>query len=51
MALNPLAQATVPCDDPVSYFTSISFVQSLVPRQVVVIATLAETAYRTPLSY
>ena len=55
MALNPredpLAQVTVPCNNPTSYLTGIGFAQSLMPRQVVVIATLAEMAYRIPLSY
>ena len=48
---NPLAQATVPCDDLVShlhiicYFTGTDFVQSLMPWQKVVIAALAEMAF------
>ena len=49
---NPLAQATVPYNNPAShlhityYLTSIDFAQSLMPRQKVVIATLAETAFK-----
>ena len=48
---NPLAQATVPRDDPAShlrivrYFAGTDFAQSLVPRQEVVVAALAETAF------
>ena len=38
-------------NNPVSHFTGISFVQNLMPQQVVVVATLAETAYGIPLSY
>jgi len=55
MALNPredpLAQATVPHNNPVShlriirYFASTDFTQSLVPRQEVVVAALAKTAF------
>jgi hypothetical protein len=47
----PLAQATVPRDDPASdlrivrYLAGTGFAQSLVPRQAVVVATLAETAF------
>ena len=47
----PLAQAIVSCDNLAShlyiiyYFTSINFVQSLMPQQEVVIAALAETAF------
>jgi hypothetical protein len=48
---NPLAQATVPHDDLAShlriicYFTSTDFAQSLIPRQEVVVAALAETVF------
>ena len=48
---DPLAQATVPYNNPASYlriiryFTSTDFAQSLVPQQEVVVATLAETAF------
>jgi len=55
MALNPredpLAQATVPRNNPASYlhiiyyFASTNFTQSLVPRQEVVVAALAKTAF------
>ena len=51
MALDPLARATVPRDNPASHLTGTGFAQSLVPRQVVVVATLAETAHGTPLSH
>ena len=57
MALDPLAQATVPRNDPASdlrivrYLASTGFVQSLMPRQVVIVATLAEMAHGTPLSH
>ena len=48
---DPLAQAIVPRDDPAShlcivyYFISTDFAQSLIPRQKVVVATLAEMAF------
>ena len=48
---DPLAQATVPRDNLAShlriiqYFTSTDFVQSLMPRQEVVVAALAETVF------
>jgi len=48
---DPLAQATVPRDDLAShlriirYFAGTNFAQSLMPRQKVVVATLAETAF------
>ena len=48
---NPLAQAMVPCDDLAShlriacYFTGTDFAQSLMPRQEVVVAALAEMAF------
>ena len=48
---NPLAQITVLYNNLVShlriicYFTSINFTQSLVPRQEVVVAALAKTAF------
>jgi len=48
---DPLAQATVPRNNLVShlriarYFASTDFTQSLVPRQEVVVAALAETAF------
>ena len=48
---DPLAQAIVPCDNLAShlyivqYFAGTDFMQSLVPRQEVVIAALAETAF------
>ena len=48
---NPLAQATVPRDNLVShlritcYFASTDFAQSLIPRQKVVVAALAEMAF------
>ena len=48
---NPLAQATVPYNNLVShlciiyYFTRIDFTQSLIPRQEVVVAALAKTAF------
>src|SRR5580692_7168654 len=48
---DPLAQAIVPRDNLAShlciawYFTSTNFAQSLVPRQEVVVAALAETAF------
>jgi len=55
MALNPredpLAQAMVPYNNLVSYlrivyyFTGTNFTQSLMPRQEVVIAALAEIAF------
>ena len=51
VALDPLAQATVPYDNPASdlcivrYLAGTGFAQSLVPQQVVVVATLAETAF------
>jgi hypothetical protein len=55
---DPLAQATVPRNNPASYlriiyyFASTNFTQSLVLRQEVVVATLAETAFiEHPLSY
>ena len=50
---NPLAQALVPYNDLTSYLhiicylTSINFVQSLMPRQKVVVAALAEMAFKT----
>ena len=49
---DPLAQAIVPYDDLVShlciiyYLTSTDFAQSLVPQKEVVIAVLAETAFK-----
>ena len=48
---NPLAQAIVPYNNLAShlciiyYFTGTNFAQSLVPRQEVVVAALAETAF------
>jgi len=51
MALDPLAQATVPRNNPVSHLTNTSFAQSLMPQQVVIVATLAETVHGTPLSH
>ena len=48
---NPLAQATVPCNNLVShlriiyYFASTDFAQSLIPRQKVVVAALAKIAF------
>ena len=51
MALDLLTQVTVPHNNPVSdlyiiyYLTSTGFAQSLMPQQVVVIATLAEMAF------
>jgi len=48
---DPLAQAMVPHDNPASYlriiryFTSTNFTQSLMLRQEVVVAALAETAF------
>ena len=48
---NPLAQATVLCNDLVShlhiacYFTGTDFAQSLVLQQEVVVAALAETVF------
>ena len=48
---NPLTQTTVPCNNLAShlyiiyYFTSTNFTQSLMPRQKVVVATLAEMAF------
>jgi len=48
---DPLAQATVPHNNPAShlriicYFASTNFTQSLVLRQEVVVAALAETAF------
>ena len=48
---DPLAQATVPRDNLASYlritryFTGTDFTQSLVPRQEVVVAALAKTAF------
>jgi hypothetical protein len=50
--LDFLAQVTVPCNDFISdlrivyYFTGTGFTQSLMPQQVVVVATLAETVYK-----
>ena len=49
---DPLAQAIVPYNNLVSYlrithyFTGINFTQSLMPRQKVVVAALAETAFK-----
>ena len=48
---DPLAQATVPYNNLVShlyitwYFTGTNFIQSLMPRQKVVIAALAKIAF------
>ena len=48
---NPLAQAMVPCNNPVShlhiicYFAGTNFAQSLVLWQEVVVTALAETAF------
>ena len=48
---NPLAQATVPCNNLIShlciacYFAGIDFVQSFVPQQKVIVAALAKTAF------
>ena len=48
---DPLAQATVPHNNPAShlhiiyYFTSTNFAQSLMPQQKVVVAALAKMAF------
>ena len=49
---DPLAQAIIPCNNLVSYLyiayylAGTDFTQSLVPQQEVVVATLAETAFK-----